>query len=87
MLGMNPSPPSDDDERGDKFTQRAILTFLMGEFPARHSEASLWWMGLGSTDDLDEAIKMLDLVGLLWRDGSALVPTAAARHFDWLELS
>jgi hypothetical protein len=44
-------------------------------------------MGLGSTDDLDEAIKTLDLVGLLWRDGSALVPTAAARHFDWLELS
>lgn len=43
--------------------------------------------GLGSTDDLDEAIEMLDLVGLIWRDGSALVPTAAARHFEWLELS
>ncbi len=77
----------DEDQRGDKAIQRAILTFLMGEFPARHSEASLWWMGLGDTDALDEAIKMLDLVGLIWRDGSALVPTAAARHFEWLELS
>lgn len=87
MLGKNTSPPSEDDQRGDKKTQRAILTFLMGEFPARHSEASLWWMGLGSTDELDEAIEMLDLVGLIYRDDSTLVPTAAARHFDWLEMS
>jgi hypothetical protein len=84
---LDTAPLPEDEERGDKATQRAILTFLLGEFPARHSEASLWWMGLGSTDELDEAIKMLDLVGLIWRDGSALVPTAAARHFEWLELS
>jgi hypothetical protein len=76
-----------EEEWGDKATQPAILTFLLGEFPARHSEASLWWMGLGDTDALDEAIDMLDLVGLIWRDDSALVPTAAARHFEWLELS
>jgi hypothetical protein len=87
MLGENPSPLSEDDERGDKKTQRAILTFLLAEFPARHTEQSLWWMGFGDTDALDEAIEMLDLVGLIWRDGSAMVPTAAARHFEWLELS
>lgn len=81
------SPHPEDDERGNKKTQRAVLTFLLAEFPARHTEASLWWMGFGDTDALDEAIEMLDLIGLIWRDGSALVPTAAARHFEWLELS
>jgi hypothetical protein len=86
MPGLNPSPPS-DGERGDKMTQRAVLTFLLAEFPARHTQTTLWWMGLGDLDTLDEAIKALDLVGLIWRDGSALVPTAAARHFEWLELS
>jgi hypothetical protein len=82
MLGMNPSPHPEDEERGDKKTQRAILTLLLAEFPARHTEQGLWWMGLGATDELDEAIEMLDLVGLIWRDGSALVPTATARHFQ-----
>ena len=44
-------------------------------------------MGLGDLAALEEAISMLDVVGLLWREGSAVVPTAAARHFEWLELS
>jgi hypothetical protein len=48
---------------------------------------TLWWMGFGDLDALEEAIRRLDAVGLLQRDGGALASTAAARHFDWLELS
>ncbi|HEX5525651.1 MAG TPA: hypothetical protein VFX44_00470 [Solirubrobacterales bacterium] len=76
-----------DESRGDKLTQRAVLSFLLDEFPARHTMTTLWWMGLGDLDALEEAIGRLDAVGLLRRHGGALASTAAARHFDWLELS
>lgn len=75
------------EDRGDKKTQRAILTFLLAEFPARHTKTTLWWMGLGDPDALEQAIQKLDAVGLLRRDGKAVASTEAARHFDWLELS
>jgi hypothetical protein len=75
------------EERGDKSTQRAVLTFLLAEHPARHSVLSLWWMGFGDMEAVEEAIRLLDLHGLLRRDSGAVAPTAAARHFDWLELS
>jgi hypothetical protein len=75
------------EEQGDKKLQRAILAFLLAEFPARHTRESLWLMGLGPLEPMEEAIHMLDVVGLVWRDGQAIVPTAAARHFEWLELS
>lgn len=76
-----------DGERGDKATQRAVLSFLLDEFPARHTSLSLWWMGFGDLEAVEEAIRLLDRHGLLWRDGMAVAPSAAARHFDWLELS
>ncbi|MGN6664306.1 MAG: hypothetical protein ACTHK6_08930 [Solirubrobacterales bacterium] len=59
-------------ERGDKRTQRAVLTFLLDEFPARHTMTTLWWMGLGDLDALEEAIQKLDAggfcggMGALW---------------------
>jgi hypothetical protein len=74
-------------ERGDKGTQRAVLSFLLAEHPARHTALSLWWMGFGDMEAVEEAIHLLDRHGLLSCDGGAVVPTAAARHFDWLELS
>jgi hypothetical protein len=74
-------------DRGDKATQQAVLSFLLDEFPARHTMTTLWWMGFGDLDALEEAIRRLDAVGLLRRDGSAVASTDAARHFDWLELS
>lgn len=74
-------------ERGDKSTQRAVLSFLLDEFPARHTVISLWWMGLGDLEAVEEAVRLLDRHDLVWRDGKAVAPTAAARHFDWLELS
>lgn len=45
-------------ERGDKRTQR-VLIFLLDEFPARHTMTTLWWMGLGDLDALEEAIQSL----------------------------
>lgn len=73
--------------KGDRSTQRAVLTFLLAEHPAPHSALSLWWMGFGDMDAVEEAIRLLDRHGLLCRDGGAVTPTAAALHFDWLELS
>lgn len=75
------------NERGDRSTQRAVLTFMLAEHPARHTALSLWWMGFGGMEAVEEAIRLLDLNGLLSRNGGAVAPTAAARHFDWLELS
>jgi len=85
MPDQDTSPRS--EERGDKTTQRAVLSFLLDEFPAKHTTVTLWWMGFGDTDAVEEAIQKLDVVGLLRRDGRAVAPTAAARHFDWLEMT
>lgn len=74
-------------ERGDRATQRAVLSFLLDEFPARHSAMSLWWMGFGDMEAVEEAIHVLNRHGLLSCEGGAVAPTTAARHFDWLELS
>ena len=74
-------------ERGDRATQRAVLSFLLDEFPARHTTTTLWWMGFGDMEAVEDAIRLLDRHGLLTCEGGAVIPTAAARHFDWLELS
>ena len=75
------------EERGDKAIQRAVLSFLLAEHPARHTALSLWWMGFGDMEAVEEAIYLLDRHGLLCCEGGAVVPSPAARHFDWLELS
>jgi hypothetical protein len=64
-----------------------VLSFLLAEYPARHSALSLWWMGFGDLVAVEEAVRLLDRHDLVWTDGGAVTPTAAARHFDWLELS
>lgn len=76
------------DERGDKATQRAVLTFLLAEWPAQHSAFSLIWMGIGDIEALREAVKDLFVAELVFvTEDEKVIPTAAARHFDWLELS
>lgn len=87
MPEANGSDERSFNEREDKQLQRAVLAFLLDEFPARHTKITLWWMGFGDLDGVERAIRALDSVGLLRRDDVAVVPSAAARHFDWLELS
>ena len=86
---MTPTAPlkSPMTERGDRATQRAVLSFLLDEFPARHTTTTLWWMGFGDLDALEAAIQQLAAVGLLRQERGAVASTDAARHFDWLELS
>lgn len=76
-----------DIERENKRTQRAVLALVLHEFPARMTREGLKLHGLGSGEPVERALSALSLVGLLWCEGAAVVPTIAARHFDWLELS
>jgi hypothetical protein len=87
MPDRDTSPPS-DEERGDKALQRAILSFLLDEWPAQHTGFSLIWMGLGDFEELREAVRVLHLTELVSvTEDEKVIPTEAARHFDWLELS
>lgn len=77
-----------EEDRGDKATQRAILSFLLAEWPAEHTGFSLAWMGFGDFEALREAIKVLFMNELVFvTEEEKVIPTPAARHFDWLELS
>lgn len=76
------------EERGDKAIQRAILSFLLDEWPAQHSGFSLAWMGFGDFEQLREALRALNWAELVFiTEDEKVLPTPAARHFDWLELS
>lgn len=76
------------EERGDKATQRAVLSFVLAEWPAQHTAFSLIWMGIGDIEVLREAIKDLFVAELVFvTEDEKVLPTPAARHFDWLELS
>lgn len=75
------------EQRGDRTTQRAVLSFLLAEFPARHTRTTLWWMGFGDMDALEDAIRMLERFGLIRQESRAVKLTDAARHFDWLDLA
>jgi hypothetical protein len=86
-MQANPSQRS-PDEREDKPMQRAILAFLLYEFPTQLTKEELRYvMGSDKGKEVSRAIRNLDGVGLVWREGDFVLPTLAARHFDWLELS
>lgn len=82
----NPSSCS-TDERQDKPTQRAVLALLLYEFPAQLTREQMKWKGLYGDERMHQAIRCLDMAGLVWCEGDYVLPTLAARHFDWLELS
>jgi hypothetical protein len=48
-----------------------VLALLLHEFPKQLTR-----------DDLKQAIRSLDLVGLLWCEGEVVLPTLPARHLD-----
>lgn len=75
------------DEREEKRTQRAVLSLLLHEYPAQMTRQDLICRGFMGDEGLEPAISRLALVGLLWCEGSVVLPTLAARHFDWLELA
>jgi hypothetical protein len=84
-MHVNPSQRS-ADEREDKPMQRAVLALLIYEFPRQLTRGDLEGEGLSGAEP-DRAIFNLAAVGLLWCEGDFVLPTLAARHFDWLELS
>jgi hypothetical protein len=84
-MQVNPSPRPTGRE--DKNMQRAVLALVLHEFPAQLTRDELKWKGVGSGDPLEQAITNLALAGLLWCEGDVVLPTLAARHFDWLEES
>lgn len=86
MPDENPSPRS-GEQRGDKMIQRALIGFLLDEYPASHTQTTLWWMGLGDLEDVEEAIRTLGRFGLIRVERRSVALTDPARHFDWLELS
>jgi hypothetical protein len=73
-------------EREDRRTQRALLAFVLHEFPLQRTRQELLYRGFKADDGLEQAISKLATVGLLWCEGDVVLPTLAARHFDWLEL-
>jgi len=85
-MQANPSQRS-ADEREDKPMQRAVLSLVLHEFPAQLTREQLRWKGLEGGERMDQAVRNLDTAGLLWCEGDYVLPTLAARHFDWLELS
>ncbi|HET7574708.1 MAG TPA: hypothetical protein VFJ99_06285 [Solirubrobacterales bacterium] len=72
-------------ERENKPMQRAVLAYLLFEFPRKLKREDLERRSAfdGSVDDV---IHLLHAVGLVWCEGDYVVPTLPARHFDWLEL-
>jgi hypothetical protein len=86
-MQANPSPPA-FDEREDKPMQRALLALLLHEFPTHLTREDLrLTLGSDKGKEVAHAIRNLASVELVWREGDIVLPSIAARHFDWLELS
>ena len=68
----------------DKATQRAVLALALDAHPKSLALPDLAHE-LGQ-DAVERAVAELVSVGLLIREGDAISPTAAALHFDQLEL-
>jgi DNA-binding IclR family transcriptional regulator len=69
----------------DQPTQRAILALLLDAHPKSLTISALARQ-LGGREAVERAVDALASVGLLTRDGDAINPTAAAVHFERLEL-
>jgi predicted transcriptional regulator len=69
----------------DQPTQRAVLGLLLEAHPRSLTIPNLARQ-LGRQDAVERAVARLVEVGLLDRDGDAVSASAAAIHFDRLEL-
>jgi hypothetical protein len=61
------------------------LALLLFTFP-RPLTQDLLAEELGDPHAVERALSELEMVGLTWRDRRGVMPTMAARHFDWLGL-
>jgi hypothetical protein len=78
----------------DRQTEFNVLEFLLGEHPAQITESEVvlfrGWLRIkgaptfGETDDVERAVGQLVGAGLVRRQGESLIPTRAARYFNWL---
>jgi chromosome segregation and condensation protein ScpB len=84
MPDRNPSQRSAIQER-DRTTQRATLALLLFAFPRPLTQERIA-EEIGNPDAVEQALSELETVGLSWRDRRGVMPTMAARHFDWLGL-
>jgi hypothetical protein len=82
---MQDNPNQRPSGREDKCLQRAVLALVLHEFPAQLTRDDLLYKGLGSADPINLAVENLANAGLLWCEGDVVLPTVAARHFEWLE--
>lgn len=73
------------DEHKNRHYQRALLALALYEYPAHLHRRNLGWQ-IVIGPPLDRAIRELVTAGLIFCEGDELLPTLAARHFDWLEL-
>ena len=77
--------PSKRPSKQDRANQRALLSLALFEFP-QHLPIRELPEKIAAGDALEQAIAELVVVGLLHREASVVLPSIAARHFDWLEL-
>ena len=89
-----PARPETSTLDQDRRTEFGVLDFLLGEHPAQLTEAEVlgYRLGLrtkaaptfGESDEVERAVGQLAGAGLVRRQGECVVPTRAARYFDWL---
>ena len=80
--------------KDDRQVESGVLKFLLGEHPALLTEAEVvaYRVGLPTedaatfeeSDDVERAVGQLAGAGLVRRQGESVIPTRAARYFDWL---
>jgi hypothetical protein len=69
----------------DQPTQRAVLGLLLEAHPKSLTISALT-LQLGGQEAIESAVAALVGVGLIERDGNTISASAAAVHFDALEL-
>ena len=64
--------------------QRAVMAITLAAFPKQLKRADISFQ-FASREPWEQAVDELAVAGLLWCEGDVVLPTLAARHFDWLE--
>jgi hypothetical protein len=84
-MGSSPDDPRNEDRR----TQRAVLAFLLDQFPTRLMRSELPFAldakDFAEKDAVARAVRELISAGLLDVLGDSVSPSRAALYFEWLE--